>query len=125
MQNGKGRKLNYFCRNETNSIISETRNGRKKAVITYYLDTSPTMMPKSDEHQYCSKNAIAPMATNFTLSNQGLYKLGGDSAIYTSKSDGFSFCHCSNVRETTKVFKLGFYGFIRRLITHERKRNLL
>jgi len=47
-----------------------------------------------DEHQYCSKNVATPGATNFTLSTQGLYKLGGDDAIYTSKCDGSTLCHC-------------------------------
>jgi len=50
MQHGKGINLNYFCINETNSRISEKRNGRKKQIITYYLETSPTTLPKSDEH---------------------------------------------------------------------------
>ncbi len=47
----------------------------------------------SDEHQYCSKNVATPGATNFTLSTRGSYKLGGDSVVYTSKSDGSTFCH--------------------------------
>jgi len=95
MENGKGSKLNYFCRNETTSIILETRNGRKKAVIAYYSDTSLATMPKSDEQQYFSNNVATPGATSFTLSTWGSYKLGGDSVVYTSKSDGFAFCHCS------------------------------
>ena len=49
----------------------------------------------NDEHQYCSKNVATPGATNFILSTRGLYKIGGDSVVYTSKSDGFSCCHCS------------------------------
>jgi len=55
---------------------------------------TPFHPPKSDEHQYCSKNATTLGATNFNLSTWGLYKLGGDSAVYTSKSDGSAFCHC-------------------------------
>jgi len=95
MQRGKESNLNYFCRNETNSRISKTRNGRKKAVTTYYSDTSRETVPKSDEHQYCSMNATTPGATSFTLSTRGSYKLGSDSAIYISKSDGSAFCHYS------------------------------
>lgn len=52
-------------------------------------------MKRHDEHQYCSKNVATPGATNFTLSIRGLYKLGGDSAVYTSKSNGSAFFHCS------------------------------
>jgi len=48
MQNERGSKLNYFCRNETKRKILEARNRRKKAVITYYLDTSPEKVRKSD-----------------------------------------------------------------------------
>lgn len=94
MLNGKESNLNYFCRNEANSRISEKRNGRKKSKITYYSNTSPTTTPKGDEHEYCSKNAATPGATNFTLSTQGSYKLGGDSIVYTSKCDGSALCHC-------------------------------
>ena len=94
MQNGKESKLNYFCINETNSRILVTRNGRKKAVITYYSNTSPTTAPKSDEHQCCNKNVATRGATNFTLSTQGSYKLGGDNVVYTSKYDGSTRCHC-------------------------------
>ena len=61
-------KLDYFYRNEANRRMSEIRNGRKKAEITYYLDTSLKMVPKIYEHQYCSKNAATPGATNFILS---------------------------------------------------------
>jgi len=50
MQNGKESKLNYFCINEANRRMSEIRNGRKKAETTYYSDTSPATVPKSDEH---------------------------------------------------------------------------
>jgi len=64
--------------------MSEIRNGRKKSEITSYLDTSLTMVPKSDEHQYCSKNAATLGATNFILSTQGSYKLGDDSVVYTN-----------------------------------------
>ena len=56
MQNEKGSKLNYFYRNETKRRILETRNRRKKEVITYYWDTSPAMAPKINDHQYCSNN---------------------------------------------------------------------
>jgi len=63
LQNGKESKecrmkikLNYFSRNETNGRIVDTRSRRKKAVITYYSDTSLATAPKSDGHQYCSKN---------------------------------------------------------------------
>ena len=48
-----------------------------------------------DEHQYRSKNVATPEATNFTLSTRGSYTLGGDNVVYTSKSDGFAFCHGS------------------------------
>ena len=45
------------------------------------------MMAESEhhfyEHQYCNKDATTHGATNFTLSTQGSYKLGGDSAICT------------------------------------------
>ena len=41
-----------------------------------------------DENQYCSKNVATLGATNFTLSTRGSYKLGGESTICTSKSDG-------------------------------------
>jgi len=87
-------KLNYFCKNELNGRIVETRSRRKKAVTTYYSDTSLAMAPTSDERQFCSKNATTHGATNFTLSTWGSYKLGGDSVVYTSKSDGSAFCHC-------------------------------
>lgn len=125
IQNGKESKLNYSRRNETNKKISETRNGRKKEVITYYSDTSPTTAPKSGEHQYCSKNVATLGATNFTLSTQGSYKLGGDIVVYTSKSDGSALYHCSVGDRPLGFFKTDFYGFRRSLITHERKRNLL
>ena len=46
----KRKQLNYSCRNETTSRILETRNGIKKAVITFYSDNSLETMPKSDEH---------------------------------------------------------------------------
>lgn len=91
----KRKQLNYFCRNETNSIILETRNRIKKEVITYYSDTSPATAPKSDEHQYSKKNVVTPGATSFTLSTRGSYKLGGSSVVYTSESDGSVFCHSS------------------------------
>jgi len=106
---GKRKKLNYSCRNETTSRISETRNGRKKSVITYYSDTSLATVPKSDEHQYCSKNATTPGATNFTLSTWVSYKHGGDSDVYTSKSDGSTFCHCSAGERPLGFFKPDFY----------------
>ena len=112
LQNGKAKneewkrkQLNYSCRNETNSIILETRNGRKKAIITYYSNTSPEMMPKSDEHLYCNNNAATPAATSFTLSTRGSYKLGGDSVVYTSKSDGSAFCHLFSLRERNVGFQ--------------------
>ena len=76
--------------------MSEIRNGRNKVEIISYLDTSPTTAPKSDEHHYCNKNSTTPGATNFTLSTRGSYKLGGDSAICTSKSEGASSCHYSS-----------------------------
>jgi len=96
LQNGKERKptYNYFCKNEANSKMSGIRNGRKKAEITSYSDTSPAMAPKSDEHQYCSILAATPGATNFTLLTRGSYKLGGDSVVYTSRCDGTTLCHC-------------------------------
>ena len=47
-----------------------------------YLDTSPAMVPKSDEHQYFSKNAATLRGTNITSSTQGSYKLGCDSVVY-------------------------------------------
>lgn len=96
LRNGKESKLtyNYFCRNDTDSRMSEIINGKKKEEITYYSDTSLETAPKSDEHQYCSNNTAAPGATNFTLSTQGLYKLEGDSAVYTCNFDGSTLCHC-------------------------------
>jgi len=86
-------KLNYFFRNETNRWISETRNGRKKTIITYYSKISPKTMLKSYQHHYCSKNATTPIATKFTLLTQGSYKLGGDSVVYTSNCDGLAHFH--------------------------------
>ena len=53
------------------------------------------MMQKSDDHHYSSKNVATHRATSFSLSTWGSYKLGGDSIIYTNKSDGSTFCHCS------------------------------
>ena len=96
LQNREGSKptYNYFCINEANSKMSEMRNGRKKVEITYYSETSQATTLKRDEHQYCSKNVVTPGATNFTLSTQGSYKLGGESAVYTSKCDGSALCHC-------------------------------
>jgi len=99
----KRKQLNYSCRNETNSRISETRNGRKKEVTTYYSDTSLATVSKSDEHQYCGKNAATLVATSFTLSSRSSYKLGGDNVVYTSKSDGSSLLSVFNWRETTRV----------------------
>jgi len=95
LQNGKESKLtyNYFCRNDAHSRISKIGNGRKKEKITYYSDTSLETVPKSDEHQYCNNNATTPRATNFTLSTQGSYKLGGDSVVYTCSCDGSTLCH--------------------------------
>jgi len=63
-------KLDYFCRNETNGRIVETRSRRKKGVITYYSETSPETVPKSDEHQYCNKNVATLVLPAF------LYQLG-------------------------------------------------
>ena len=60
-----------------------------------YLDTSSKMVPKSDEPQYCSKDAATPRATNFTLSTQGSYKIKGDSVICTADATAYSF-HLSN-----------------------------
>ena len=86
-----------------------------------YSNTSLTTTPKSDEHQYCSKNVATPGATNFTLSTRGSYKHGGDSAVCTSKAHGSVFCHCSAGDRP-----LGFVKpFRRNLITDEGKRNLL
>jgi len=121
----KRKQLNFSCRNETTSRISETTNGRQKAVITYYSYISLEKVPKSDEHQYFSKNAATPRATNFTLSTRGSYKIGGNNVVYTSKRDGSSFCHCSARKRPLGFVNLDFYGFIRSLITDEGKRNLL
>jgi len=95
LQNGKERKpiYNYLCRNEANRITSEIRNGRKKVGITSYSDTSPVMVPKHDEHLYCSKNVATHGATNFNLLTQGSYKLGGVSVVYTIRCDGSTLCH--------------------------------
>lgn len=68
----KRKQLNYFCRNETRNRILEIRNRRKKAIITYYSDTSPTMMPKGDEHQYCSKN-VATLGLPALLYQPGVH----------------------------------------------------
>jgi len=32
----------------------------KKAILTFYLDTSPKTAPKSDERQNCSKDVATP-----------------------------------------------------------------
>ena len=50
---------------------------------------------QTDENHYCSKNDATLGATSFTLSTQGSYKLGGESVVYTSKSDGSVFFHFS------------------------------
>jgi len=44
---------------KTRNIRKESRLEieEKKAVITFYSNASPAMVPKSDEHQYCSKDA--------------------------------------------------------------------
>ena len=59
-----------------------------------YLDTSFAMTPKSDEHQYCNKNAATLGATNFTSSTCGSYKLAGDNDVYTIDAMDYS-CHFS------------------------------
>lgn len=79
---------NYFCRNEANSRMEEIRNATKKQKSTSYSDTLFTTVPKSDENQYCSKNAAIPRATNFTLSTQGSYKFGGHNVVYRCICDG-------------------------------------
>ena len=93
----KERKLlDYFCRNKLMVENWRLEIEEKKEIITFYSNTSPAIAPKSDEHQYCSKTVATPRATSFTLSTRGSYKLGGDSVVYTSKSDGSAFCHCSD-----------------------------
>jgi len=47
-----------------------------------------------DEPQYCSKDATTPRVANFTLSIEGLYKLGGDNSICTAEATVYS-CHFS------------------------------
>jgi len=70
-------------------------NAKQKERRNYiYLDTSPAMATKSDEPQYYSKDVATPRVTNFTLSTQGSYKLGGDIAICTTYATIYS-CHFS------------------------------
>ena len=105
--------------------MKKIRNGRKKTKITSTQTPPQQQCQKSDEHQYCSKNAATPGTASFTLSTQGSYKLGGDSVVYTSKSDGSAFFHCLVGERSLGFFKIDFYGFRRSLITDEGKRNLL
>jgi len=69
-------------------------SNRKESRNYIDLDTSPPMTPKSDEPQYCNKDVATPRVTNFTLSTQGSYELGGDNVIFTADATIYS-CHFS------------------------------
>ena len=62
---------NYLQNWKESKDCNYLMNGRKKESKNHiYLDTSPTMMPKSDELQYCSKDLVTPRATKFTSSTR-------------------------------------------------------
>lgn len=76
-------------------------NERKKESINHiYLDTTPTMAPKSDGYHYFSKNAATPRATNITSSPLRSYKLGGESVVYKNRCNGLllSLFNWGNIR---------------------------
>jgi len=57
----KERKLlGYFCINKLMEEYWRLEIEEKKAMITLYTNTSPTTAQKSDECQYCSKDAATP-----------------------------------------------------------------
>lgn len=78
-------RSNLYMKMEKDKLLSLL----SMLMINFFL-----AMMMSDEHQYCSKNATTPGATKFTLSTRGSYKIGGDSAVYTSRCNGCTLCHC-------------------------------
>ena len=96
LQNGKEsrqckmkerKQLDYLCRNKLMVEYWRQEIEEKKAVITFYSDTSPAIAPKCDEHQYCSKDVATHGATDFTSLTRGSYKRGGDIVVYTNRCD--------------------------------------
>ena len=62
-----------FCRKKRNESTREDENA--------YFDTSLETAPKSDEPQYCNKNATTPKATNFNYQPEVCTKLRGIDTI--------------------------------------------
>ena len=69
LQNGKEsiqckikerKQLYYFCRNKLMAEYWRQEIEEKKSVITFYSNASLAAAPKSDECQYCSKDATTP-----------------------------------------------------------------
>ena len=56
----EGKLLDYFCKNKLMEENWRLEIEEKKAVLTFYSEVSPTTVPKSDERQYCSKDATTP-----------------------------------------------------------------
>ena len=97
--------------------MKEIKNGRKKEEITSYSDTSPAMVPKSDEHQYCSKNVATPGLPTL-LYQPGVRTNLEVTVLYTQvKVMVLPFVTCSTVEIPLGVFKLDFYGFIISLVS--------
>ena len=83
--------------NEIFVLVESKRNESTIEENNACFNTSLTMAPKSDEPQYCNKNAKNPKAINFTYQPMVHTNLRGIGTICAAYNVSFLCCH--NVME--------------------------